>query len=415
MLYGEKSREDLNVYLEKIFSKYATASERRELYQNLLKKFGMRISAAEEMVTFKKDIREYTTFEVFCVLYFVNRNALSKFFTSEEIETLSKQKFDTDVDIQKLLVFNNMIELSSDQWVGKISAKRLMEMKKARLINYEEGEQRALKMVKYGSVEVWKPFVNRKAVEEIKDTLRNGTYIPDFLTLNMPEGSEYNFDNGILTVESLPNNMFNLDDGYHRYIAISQLCDFDEEFDYPMGLQIVNFSPDKANRFIYQKDQKTQMKKIVSATYNTDSVANRVCNKLNEDSSSNIQGMIGRNKANINQGSLSILIDYFFVKKTEIENKTRLVISLKKSLENKFNALTEQDDRFFGEYTDEMIFSCIFVFSKENINQNQYATIINKLLKSMTDADKKLLNVSSYGKVRRKGITMLENKLKEVI
>lgn len=54
MLYGEKSREELNEHAETIFKKYYTRKETRELYDNVKNKFGLSIRTVDEMIHFKK-------------------------------------------------------------------------------------------------------------------------------------------------------------------------------------------------------------------------------------------------------------------------------------------------------------------------------------------------------------------------
>ncbi len=198
---------------------------------------------------------------------------------------LSNEKFET-TSIEFPITFTDMVEVAPDQWIGRITLKTLMNMKRHRLINYEEGEQRALRRTKSGSLEIWKPYASEKNVREIKELMESGNYIPDPITLNMPDGSEYSFEDHTLTVYSLPKGMFDLDDGYHRYLAMSRICDFNPDFDYVMELRIVNFSNSKANAFIFQQDQKTPMKKVVSDSYDTNAVRNKIVARLNTDSES---------------------------------------------------------------------------------------------------------------------------------
>lgn len=44
MLYGEKSREELNNYAEKVFKKYLTKKDKRNLYNEVLEKFNIPVS-----------------------------------------------------------------------------------------------------------------------------------------------------------------------------------------------------------------------------------------------------------------------------------------------------------------------------------------------------------------------------------
>lgn len=413
MLYGEKSREQLNDHAEKLFKEIVKRKDRRQLYDNVNKRFGMPIFDIEEMITFKRDIKEFTTFEVFCVMYFLDRDSLKKYFTKDEIAYLSKEKI-IEEKISFPITFGNMVQIADDQWIGKITVQELMKLKKARLINYEEGEQRAFQRMKSGDIEIYKPFVSKRNVKEIKEAMESGAYIPDPITLNMPDGSNFSFENNTVTVYSLPKGMFNLDDGYHRYIAMSQIYDFDSSFDYPMELRLVNFSNAKANSFIFQQDQKTPMKKIVSDSYNVNAIPNKVVQRLNQDPMCNIQGMIGRNDAKINDAVLGKIISYFFVdKKIKKEDEMSQVIQIKNKLVADFNALTEQDERFLGKYDDVLLLVTMFVFTSDTEPSN-YARVINQIYGKLSDDDKAMMKISTVGTVRKKSINVLEKLLREV-
>lgn len=413
MLYGEKSREQLNSYAETLFKRMTKRSDCRSVYDSVYKKFNLPINVAEEMISFKKDVSEFTTFEVFCVVYCIDPKCLKKYFTDSEIEYLSNEKF-VEEKIDFPIVLKDMVQISSDQWIGKTSVKELMKFKKARLINYEEGEQRAFRKMKSGDIEIYKPFISKKNVKEIKNAMENGTYIPDPITLNMPDGSEFYFDNNILTITSLPKNMFNLDDGYHRYIAMSQIYDFDPQFDYPMELRVVNFSNSKANSFIFQQDQKTPMKKVVSDSYNTNSIPNKIIQRINNDPGCNIQGMIGRNDAKINDAVLGKLISYFFVdRKVKKEEEMAHVIKIKNKLVGDFNLITEQNELFLGKYSEELLFITICTFASD-IPREKYCNTIINIFNNLSKEESSLLRVQSSGMIRKKGVNVIMNKIKEV-
>ena len=413
MLYGAKSKHDLDKHAENLFKRNENIKNRKlrqQLYDNIEKKFGFPVSIVEEMVTFKKDISEFTPFQVFAVVWFLDRNGLSRYFTENEIAELSNSRYEIEVATFPQ-EFYDMVQIAEDQFIGKITVQKLMSLKRSRMINYDENEQRALRRVKSGEIEIFKPFVNAKSVEEIKNLMLNGSYIPDPITLNMPEGSEFVYENNKLIIYSMPKGMFNLDDGYHRYLAMSQIVDFNPNFDYTMELRIVNFSSVKANNFIFQQDQKTLMKRIVSETYNMDAIPNKIVQRLNEDPRCNINGMIGRNNSQINSAVLAKLISYFY-KTSEIkkEDTARSVVAIEKEISDKFNLITSQNDVFFGKYSDVMLFIIMYVFNSD-IPGDEYAEKILWINDNLTEDEYKILNVASIGSVRKKGINILNDKI----
>ena len=416
MLYGDESKKQLDKYVEQLIIKSPEVNNRKKrrlLYDELKERFNMTVNLADEILTFKKDMAYFTPYELFCVLACLEPNSLGKFFTEKEIAKLLKQKF-KPLKATLPISFNNMVQISDDQWIGKSSLLEIMALRNAQLFNYDENEQRAMKRIIYGDSELFKPFVNRKSVDAIQDCMMEGRYVPDTITLNMPDGSEFFFEDNVLTVKSLPDGMFNLDDGFHRVLAMSRIHDFNPNFDYPMELRIVNFSNTKANTFIYQQDQKNKMKKIVSDTYDSGSVVNKIVMRLNEDPGSNIQGMIGRNDAKIDSGVLAKLIGYFFIKgKPKKEEEMKVVISVKTNLLNKFNTLTEQDESFFEAYSDARLMITMAVFAS-GVKPAKYAKTIKAIECSLTEEDLKVFNVSTSGVIRRKAIDIINEGINNV-
>lgn len=414
MLYGDRSRQELEEYAEKLFAKSEVIKDRasrRNLYDELMDHFGLEVSVVDDMITFKRDIKEFTSFQIFCVMWFLDRKSLSKFFTESEIDALSKEKIVKET-VSFPLILDPMVAITDDQWIGRVTLQTLMQWRNAQLLNYDENEQRALRRVKFGNVEVFKPYVNAKSVSEIRNAMESGSYIPDTITLNMGDGSEYDFSNGKLTIYSLANNMFNLDDGYHRYLAMSQIHDFDKEFDFPMELRIVNFENSKATSFIFQQDQKTKMKKVVSDSYDVNAIPNKVATRLNNDRlGCNITGMIGRNGAAIDMGAFAKLISYFFVReKPKKDEEMKYVIKLQNELTEKFNILTTQDPVFLEKYSDEMLVTTMYVFASD-IQPDDYAESIHMVVDNLNEDEKRIFKIQANGRVRKKAISIIEEKL----
>ena len=404
MLYGEKSREALNTHAEKRFHEFNTisAKDKRKIYDQIVDEFNMSTTTIDDLVTFQRDIKEFTNFELFCVMYFMDRECLKKYFTQEEIDHFSKERFDQQ-KIEFPLKFHKMAQVSDDQWIGSITAKELITLRNEGFINYEENQQRAFRIVKYGNEEIYKPFVNNRAVREIKASMESGTYIPDPITLNMPEGSEFVFERGVIKILSTPNGMLNLLDGYHRVLAMSQIMNFNEEFDLVMELRIVNFLQTKAEQFIYQQDQKTKMKRIVSDSYNPNDIGNIICQRLNDDRQCNIYGMIGRNDSNISLPDLSKAVSYFYCRENiKQSERPGFILKVKNELRDKFNIITEQDEMFMGKYSREMCCIIIYVFS-HNISESDYATEIKYLLDNIGD-----IQLFTQTGIKRMGINKLD-------
>ena len=413
MINGEKSRDSLNVYLEKELSGITKPSDRRTLYRQISDKFNISPAITSDMVCFRKDIREFNNFEVFAVLYFVNNEKLKRYFTENEITKYSNEKYEVPATESFPIILEGMVQICEDQWIGRTTVQTLMKFKQSHMINYDENEQRIYRIIKTNDGVAKRIWINSNSVASIKDAMEREKYIPDVITLNMPvDGSEYVYDaeSNTLKITALPNGMFNLIDGYHRYIAMSKITNFNESFDDPLELRIVNYSTEKAEQFIWQNDQKTRMKKVDSDTYDQFSLCNRIMQRINQDPASNIQGMIGRRDSSISMQHLSMLIKYYYLKERiskKDENKT--VIEVKNKLENKFNYLTEKMPEYLEKaYSSRELFIIMHCFAKEEDNERCCAEI-QYLLDHTKDADSGLFDLSNS--VRRKTINMLDKLL----
>lgn len=414
MINGEKSRESLNTYLEKQLAKLTKPTARRELYKQISDKFNISPVKISDMVTFKKDIREFTNFEVFAVLYFINDKALSKYFTENEIQRYSNERCDSQT-LNLPIILEGMVQICDDQWIGKTTVKTLMNLKNSRMINYDENEQRIYKIVQSGDSVAKRIWINNASVASIKDAMEREKYIPDVITLNMPiDGSEFTYseEDKALKIQSLPDGMFNLIDGYHRYLAMSQISNFNETFDYPLELRIVNYSTEKVEQFIWQNDQKTRMRKVDSDTYDQYSLCNRIAQRINQDPGSNIQGMIGRNGAQISMQQLTMLIRFYFLKdRIAKKDENKVVIEVKNTLEAKFNSFTEAAPEYLSNvYSSKDLFIIMHVFAREEASNVCYSKI-QYLMNSTADMPNNLFDLSNQ--VRRKTVNTLDKLLED--
>ena len=352
-----KDKIILEQYLESESIKIVTDFEKcKSLYDFTNKTYKIPKGLVSDLILLRKSFSEVSEFILFCLLDGIEKTSeitnskLDEFFTMQEVQTYRKAIYETN-SIKFPLVFK-MIEISYDQWIGKISINQLMELRKAQLINYNVNAQRTMQKVIKGDKEVYKIALNWKAINQIKESYENKQFISNTLTLNIPADIESDFyydkETSTLIINSLEH--FDITDGYHRYIAACQIKDRDPEFDYEMELRIVNFSDDKAKQFIFQEDQKTKMKKIDSDSLNMTKAANMVVTKLNADYRCNLQGLIGRNGGLISFGELSEVVDYFYFKGITSKEKEKVaIIQTTKKLIDDFNHLTEYDTRYLEQ------------------------------------------------------------------
>ena len=136
----KQSRDKLN---ERILLLLSKVSDRQEFFTEIETKYNIPISLSSDICANRADISEFNDFIAFAVLDTLSHKEISKYFTAEEIKALSNQKYITET-FELPLVFENMVEIAPDQWIGKITAKELMHLKDSQVIKYNENTQRTL-------------------------------------------------------------------------------------------------------------------------------------------------------------------------------------------------------------------------------------------------------------------------------
>lgn len=353
-----------------------------------------------DIIAGRTNMEEDNEFLLFLICNKIDQNKTKEFFTENEINFYQSQQYERDefefpFDVQ-------CIQVASDQWIGVADVNFLIELRKAQLINYNANAQRTMQRVVRGNKEIYKIALNAKALKEIKTSLAQGIFIPNTITLNMPETADWTYDakRNTLTINQL--SAFDISDGYHRYVAMCQLKETNPDFNYPIELRIISFPDDKVKQFIYQEDQKTKMRKIDSASMNMSSPANIVLERLNMDTMFDLKGKVLRNGGQINFGYAGNIIEYLFFKgiKTAPMNE---VVTVKDQLKNGINAFVETypewfDKRFGFKETLIMIYGITQNWTPETINnkinkidQLDKRIFANKAMKkSMVNAIEKL-------------------------
>ena len=412
MLYGEKSLDDARQYLQNKITKINNL-ERRNICRECFEKFNIPLESTADMLNGKRDPLEYKVLELFGFIYVINRNELSKFFTEEEIDYLSSSKLEDNK--LSLPISFDVIQITEDQWIGRIDTKQIIALRDAQMLNYKENSQRTLKRIVSGGIEVFRIAVNKKSVKAIAEAFRRGIYIPDDITLNMPLGeSDYTYDakNHILTVTNLPNGRFDLLDGEHRYLGMSSVANFDENFNYPMEIRIVSFPIEKAQRFIYQKDQKTQMKKLDSASFDPFSASNRITSLVNEDPRCFVHGMIGRNGEPISFPIFSMCLKKYFVPSDlKPAEENRFIITQKARIVEKLNKLVEQNPDLLEnkDWGARLISAMLYVFSKD-VKNDDMGNLVDEMIKRTASLGS---NVFTARNTVQKRVINIYNKIME--
>ncbi len=402
-----KSKEELIKYLD---SRRMRIAEDRKETQNvclyLKSKYNIPIGVTSDIMC-REGAAGYSRFIQFALFERISGNLKPEdFFTKQEIDFYSHQRYEEPKVEFPLRI--QAIQITDDQYIGKISAQELMKYRDAQMINYNTNTQRTMKLVIRGETKQWKITLDNSAVKSIQNNMHDKTFISNTITLNMPEETDFSYDEDTCTLIIKEIKYFDILDGYHRYIAMSNEFNTDSSFDYPMELRIVCFPEYKAKQMIFQEDQKTKMKSLDSKYFDQTDNANKVIARLNGDPTCNLSGSLIMNGGIINPAELSVLIAQYWFRGqiSKAEGKAR-VISVTKTLKESFNYLTETDSAYLEEWDYRTIAAAIYLIAKK-IPKKDYQQLIPLLKKGSEELNKgfvinnkgtsrKLQNI--YGKI----------------
>lgn len=368
-----ESREKLEQKLTRKFR--SMLSDRRQIriwIEDINYYFDVPESISSDYITLRKDISEANEFLLFIFCdYILGQKTSREFFTPAECNTYEKEKWHTET--VKFPLSFDMIRIGDEQYIGKISVKELMKLKDAQLINYNENAQRTMKHIVRGETEYFQISLNKDAVYAIMDSYKSNLYIPNTITLNLPESTVYNYSEKEKKLIINKADYLDILDGYHRYIAMSKVCTELDDFDYEMELRIVQFTEDKARRFIWQEDQKTKMSKVDSDSMDTAKISNKIVERLN-NSDCILSGKISRNSGIINAAYLSNIIDVVMLKNVKKSEELLTVKKLTTEIKNAIEKITDKyPEKLDTPWNKIAIYAMIFELQYGNI-ENVLAT-----------------------------------------
>lgn len=326
--------------------------------KELANKMNMPIEVAIDYLNMHNHVEDATDQQLYSLaVCLLNKSDYEGYFTENEIKTFKKPYKDNKISLP---IRWNMIEIAEDQWIGKITVQELMQLRNAQMINYNPETQRPAKYIN----DVARIDINRRSVREIEELLLNNSYVPNTLTLNIPIDAEYEYEDGELTIKQI--KMFDILDGYHRYISISDLYNLDPNFTYDMELRVVAFSESKAKQFIYQENQKNKIKKTAIEGFNQNSYAVQVVKLLNEEPL--LRGVF--NAGGQIDGALVARMLNLFVFENRKKYSRKEVFEVKNDLLKKFEKiLSISPDMLDKKWSTTHIIYMFYHFYSSNTNQ----------------------------------------------
>ena len=384
----KKQRQKLEKELAMLFSNLENKTTKQDYYRQIEDKYNIPIDISSDIISMRRYISEYNEFILYAITDIVYPDKISEYFTDRELSMYEGQKYKktTIAPVIELQMFR----VTDDQWIGVSDAQWMMQLREAQMINYNADTQRALTIMLNGGKEIGVPTVNGNAVNAIADLYSHGLFIPNTLSLNIDADNVdveliYDEEHHKLIIKNL--NMFDIFDGYHRYLGMAKNYDKDHTFNYPTELRITNFSITKAKQFIYQEDQKTPMKKVDSETYNMQNPSNIVIEKLNSDTTFDLCNNINLKNGLINTGSLSVALTQYYFPKTRKHDRKE-IIKYTKEIKNGLNEFIEEYDYYLSNiwqkyeiwmivygissgHSSEEIYNALHNLSEEDIDKIQ--------------------------------------------
>ena len=376
-----KSMSELMTALTKKFVAAARKLQKTSEYTSrICSKYGFPESTISDYLTMRQKLVYANDVEVFCIADIVlGEEELKKYYTETQIQRYSSFRYKVDpIDYLRL----PMIQIEDDQWIGRIDGKQLIALGDAQLIKYNEDTQRTLERIVMNGIEMWRIYVNDSAVQSIMNSYQNGDYIPNTITLNiLDDNADISYNE--TTHELIITNIKKLDiiDGFHRYLALSKIMHENRNFNYNMELRIVNFSEMKARQFIWQEDQKTQMKKLDTFSYNQTTSPSKIVRRLNRMDDKNVfGGKISNNDSIINESILIIAIDQIYMNDITPTEQVKYVNQIVEELQGKFEIITNQNpDLLINRWDRDFIIATIYAFKHYEGDKAGLLTCINRL------------------------------------
>lgn len=409
-----KEKKELAIYLKnKCSDIFFNEEKRQRIIDGMHNDYDVPVGTVMDLLTGRAIMEEQSEFILFLLLYHLDavnaKHKVKLYFTEQEIEEYSKAKyyietFDFPIEI-------NCIKVANDQWIGATDVNFLMKLRNAQLINYNANAQRAMQRIVRGERAFFKIALNATAVSQIKKSFHTGNYISNTITLNIPETSEFFYDENkkVLIIESLDH--FDISDGYHRYVALCQERNENPEFNYPLELRLISFSDTKIKNFIFQEDQKTKMKKVDSQSMNMNAVGNLITERLNEDVQFNLRGKINRINGAIDFGTMAMAINYFYCQ--DKDNSMRKVVVTEKEIREKLNYITESYPELLDQnyFSNKEIIALIYSITKMSDDYNSSsndAGMTMRIISKAKDLDNKLFQPSTNLRLKKSLINALD-------
>ena len=326
---------------------------------------------AMDLITDRVSVWDSPEEILFCLAssvdHFCKTDLVDQYFTRKEIDTykefrLKKEKFSFPIVIPAIEVDEER------QWIGSITAKTLLEWERLGRIRYNTEKQRVRRQVIRGEEVAYKLDVKEKSVQQIAKLMENGEYIPDTITLDLPEDDEslkfhYDHMKRELIIDKIDH--FDISDGFHRLLAMKRCKLGKPNFDYPIELRITLFPIYRTQSFIFQQDQKNKMSVTNSNSMDHTRASNIVVERLNDAGNGcNLSGQIKRSGGILEFSALSDLVEYYWFTNKRKEYTNKDIAEVMSEVKTLLNILVDTNPDFYVDFINYRVLVTYFYFVK---------------------------------------------------
>lgn len=302
------------------------AVKRNRLAGIIHEKFNIPTGEIMDYIVGRRDLRQSSDDVIFVFSYGLDEidggKRTQEYFNKKETEMLLAYRRE-DSGVTFPLKIRCFQVVPNSQWIGVTDTNFLTDLFRAQIINYNPNAQRAMKQSIFEGNAFYKIAINQKAVNSIAEAMIEGRFIPNTITINIPQDAEWAYNSGECVLSINKETRLDILDGYHRLLAMELARTKDPGFNCQMELRLTFFDDEIARHFIYQEDQKTKMRKIDSDAMSGDiwnTVADRVSAKYP------FSGVVGRNGGIISFSEMASLIHYYwFTERVSAADGNRMI------------------------------------------------------------------------------------------
>lgn len=282
------------------------------------------------------------------------------FFTERELKESTTITLLDNQDTFKLpLILNNVLQLSSNDFMTTISIQQLKKLFGSGLLNYNYESQRDPKIIKRKENIIIQPHINHRSVKEIAEHLLNGTLAATVITLNARAGTSnsgdevfYNSKHQELTITE--GTIIDILDGFHRLTGTIQALENNPDIEFNFYLNIKNYNIRQAQQVVAQINEVNKMSTSRVKELKASRRADSIVKELMRDSE--LQGKVSQsdriqNSMLVTFATLSDSIDEVFGKQLETK---RDEMQITEYLIEFFNYLIAVYENEFNKNIDEI-------------------------------------------------------------